>query len=107
MGHIIKALCNNFVLFCISEKMNFYSVVKMLPKIKTTCLALAIAGARDPVRVMGDGQEGILLTHVIGPQMAGNDQGSACVFVFCPARRFQFRRRTILLCRLPRSHAAV
>lgn len=46
--HITKGLCNNFVLFCISEKMNFYSVVKMLPVIKTMCLVLAIACARDP-----------------------------------------------------------
>lgn len=52
---IMRGLCNNFVLFCISEKMNFYSVVKMLPKIKTMCLALAITGARDSVRVMGEG----------------------------------------------------
>lgn len=50
---IIWVLCNNFVLFCISEKMNFYSVVKMLPKIQTMCLALSVAGTRDPVTVMG------------------------------------------------------
>lgn len=35
--------------------MNFYSVVKMLLKIKTMCLALGIAGTRDPVTVMGEG----------------------------------------------------